>query len=86
VSARVAWIHVAPVKCLQIHTRERVMLTLRRVEECWTTLAALAEATHRVEIGTLMLCNSFRDPAILAKMATTADAVKRSSARPILAA
>jgi alkanesulfonate monooxygenase SsuD/methylene tetrahydromethanopterin reductase-like flavin-dependent oxidoreductase (luciferase family) len=43
--------------------------------ECWTMLSALAEATERVEIGTLILCNAFRNPAILAKMATTADEV-----------
>jgi probable F420-dependent oxidoreductase len=43
--------------------------------ECWTMLAALAEATQRVELGTLVLCNSFRHPAILAKMATAVDEV-----------
>src|SRR5215470_10396113 len=47
----------------------------RGIWECWTILTALAEATRRVEIGTLVLCNSFRHPAILAKMATTADEV-----------
>src|SRR6516162_1204309 len=47
----------------------------RGIWECWTILAALAEATQRMEIGTLVLCNSFRHPAILAKMATTLDEV-----------
>jgi probable F420-dependent oxidoreductase len=47
----------------------------RGIWECWTMLSALAEATARVEVGTLVLCNQFRNPAILAKMAATVDEV-----------
>jgi alkanesulfonate monooxygenase SsuD/methylene tetrahydromethanopterin reductase-like flavin-dependent oxidoreductase (luciferase family) len=43
--------------------------------ECWTVLSALAEATSRVELGTLVLCSPFRNPALLAKMAVTLDEV-----------
>ena len=43
--------------------------------ECWTILAALAEATSRVQLGTLVTCTAFRNPAILVKMAATLDAI-----------
>jgi probable F420-dependent oxidoreductase len=43
--------------------------------ECWTMLSALAEATDRVELGTLVACTQFRNPALLAKMAVTLDEV-----------
>ena len=43
--------------------------------ECWTILSAIAEATRRVEVGTIVLCTGFRNPALLAKMAGTLDAI-----------
>ena len=43
------------------------------IHECWTILSALAEATSRVQLGTIVMCTSFRNPALLAKMAATLD-------------
>jgi alkanesulfonate monooxygenase SsuD/methylene tetrahydromethanopterin reductase-like flavin-dependent oxidoreductase (luciferase family) len=45
------------------------------IHEGWTILSALAAATNRIEVGSLVMCVSFRNPALLAKMAATADAV-----------
>ena len=43
------------------------------VFECWTTTAALARDTARVNIGQMVGCNGYRNPALYAKMAATVD-------------
>jgi alkanesulfonate monooxygenase SsuD/methylene tetrahydromethanopterin reductase-like flavin-dependent oxidoreductase (luciferase family) len=43
--------------------------------ETWTMLSALATAIPHVELGTLVACTGFRNPALLAKMAETLDAI-----------
>ena len=47
------------------------------VWEGWTIASALAEATERVELGTLVLCTAFRNPAVTAKLAVTIDEVSQ---------
>jgi alkanesulfonate monooxygenase SsuD/methylene tetrahydromethanopterin reductase-like flavin-dependent oxidoreductase (luciferase family) len=45
--------------------------------EAWTTLAAIAAATDRVEIGPLVAATSFHAPAMLAKQAATVDSISQ---------
>jgi F420-dependent oxidoreductase-like protein len=43
--------------------------------ECWTTLAALAAVVPTMRIGTIVSGNTYRHPAVLAKMAAQVDVI-----------
>ena len=45
--------------------------------ECWTSTAALARDTKQVRLGQMVTCNGYRNPALLAKMASTVDVLSR---------
>jgi probable F420-dependent oxidoreductase len=45
------------------------------MHESWTLLTAVAAVTSRVVLGNMVLCASFRDPGLTAKMAATLDEV-----------
>ena len=47
--------------------------TLEATFECWTITATLARDTQRVNIGQMVTCNGYRNPALLAKIASTVD-------------
>src|SRR5512143_1715479 len=55
------------------NTADRVGDTL----ECWTALAALAARTERLRVGTIVSGNTYRHPALLAKMAANVDIISR---------
>jgi len=49
--------------------------TAEAVFESFTGLAALAQVTERMRLGHLVLCAGFRNPALVAKMASTVDVI-----------
>ncbi|MGA2111776.1 MAG: LLM class F420-dependent oxidoreductase [Anaerolineales bacterium] len=45
--------------------------------ESWTTLSALASVTQKIRLGVLVTSVAYRNPALLAKMASTVDIISR---------
>jgi F420-dependent oxidoreductase-like protein len=54
---------------------DHLMFKTMPILESWTTLSALAASTNKIRLGTMVTCNPYRNPALLAKMAATVDAV-----------
>jgi len=49
----------------------------KSVLECWITLASLAVETDTIRLGSLVTCNLFRHPSLLAKMSATLDVISK---------
>ena len=49
--------------------------TQEATHEAWTLMAALGAATSRVRLGQMCTCMGYRNPAYLAKVAATVDAI-----------
>jgi F420-dependent oxidoreductase-like protein len=47
----------------------------KNIFECFTLLSAIAAITDNIKIGQLVVCNSYRNPALLAKMLSTLDVI-----------
>jgi len=50
--------------------------------ECWSTLTALSQHTSKIKLGQIVTCNSYRNPAYLAKISSILDVI--SNGRLIL--
>jgi F420-dependent oxidoreductase-like protein len=54
---------------------DHLMFSSMPIFESWTMLSALAAVTSKIRLGTMVTCNPYRNPALLAKMAATVDVI-----------
>jgi F420-dependent oxidoreductase-like protein len=78
-AVRELWVHVDrsgwDAACVTDHFMPNTADKVGEVMECWTTLAALAPLVSRMRIGTIVSGNTYRHPAVLAKMAAQIDVI-----------
>jgi F420-dependent oxidoreductase-like protein len=78
-AVRELWVHVDrsgwDAACVTDHFMPNTAEKVGEVMECWTTLAALAPLVSRMRIGTIVTGNTYRHPAVLAKMAAQVDII-----------
>jgi F420-dependent oxidoreductase-like protein len=78
-AVRDLWIHADTTgwdaACVTDHFMPNTHDKVGDVMECWTTLAALAPIVPRMRIGTIVAGNTYRHPAVFAKMATQVDII-----------
>jgi F420-dependent oxidoreductase-like protein len=78
-AVRELWVHVDrsgwDAACVTDHFMPNTPEKVGEVMECWTTLAALAPLVSRMRIGTIVAGNTYRHPAVLAKMAAQVDII-----------
>ena len=73
------WRHIEAtgwdVACVTDHFMPNTKERVGDVLECWSTLSALAALVPRLGVGTIVVGNTYRHPAIVAKMAANVDIV-----------
>jgi F420-dependent oxidoreductase-like protein len=78
-AVRDLWIHADKTgwdaACVTDHFMPNTPDKAGDVMECWTTLAALAPIVPRMRIGTIVAGNTYRHPAVLAKMVAQVDII-----------
>ena len=63
------------VACVTDHFMPNTPQREGAVMEAWSTLSALAALVPRMQLGTVVLGNTYRHPAVLAKMAAQVDII-----------
>jgi len=54
---------------------DHLMTGKNPIVECFTTLSSFASITRTIRLGSLVACNSYRNPSVLAKTAATVDII-----------